>query len=242
MDARILVVDDDRASCEFMRDTLVQMTGTEVLAFTDSRAAAACLTKEKFGVILLDYQMPAPDGTELARVARRAGLNQMTPIIMVSDDQSTGAISHGFAAGAQFFLYKPIDKSRLARLIRAMHGAVEHERRRFRRVPLCTRVRLQLENVEFEGQTIDVSLNGMLVQMTGKMPPLAPVRVSLFESKDGGMPITCSGSVVRVLSDNRVGIHLNRLAPSESSRLQELLLPMILREDNAVLPGSLVRA
>jgi hypothetical protein len=40
------------------------------------------------------------DGPDLARIARRSGFNQMTPIIMVSDDQSTSAISDGFAAGA----------------------------------------------------------------------------------------------------------------------------------------------
>jgi DNA-binding response OmpR family regulator len=242
MDARILVVDDDRTSCEMMRDVLVQTTGTAVLAFTDSRAAAACLAKEKFGVILLDYQMPTPDGTELARMARRAGLNQMTPIIMVSDDQSTSAISHGFAAGAQFFLYKPLDKSRLLRLIRAMHGAVEHERRRFRRVPLHTRVRVQFDSEEVEGQTIDLSLNGMMVQLPGKVPPLSPVRVSIYDPNDGGPPITASGSIVRVLGENCLGIHLNRLAPSENSRLQELLLPMILREESAVVPSAGARA
>jgi hypothetical protein len=37
--------------------------------------------------------------------------------------------------------------------------------------------------------------------------------------------------VVRVLSDNRFGIQLNRLAPIESSRLQEFFLPMILNNE-----------
>jgi DNA-binding response OmpR family regulator len=231
MGSRILIVDDDPASCAFMKEVLVHATGVEVLAMTDSRAALAHLAKEKFMVLLLDFQMPPPDGPEMARLARKAGLNQMTPIIMVSDEQSTSAISEGFAAGAHFFLYKPVDKTRLLRLVRAMHGAVEHERRRFRRVPLRTRVRLQFDHEEVEAETIDVSLNGMLVRANHTIPTTSSVRVSLYPLNQGGAPITGSGSVVRALGGNRFGIQLNRLAPSENSRLQEFLLPMILNNE-----------
>ncbi len=230
MENRILVVDDDAASCELMREVLIHATGIEVLALAESKTAAAALAREKFAVILLDLQMPSPDGLELARQVRKAGLNQMTPIIMVSDDQSTAAISQGFEAGAHFFLYKPIDRARLLRLVRATAGAMEHEKRRFRRVPQRARVRLEYDHVESEGETIDVSLNGMLVKMPSAIPSALPVRVSLYAA-NSGMPITGSGSVVRALSGNRFGIQLNRLAPIESSRLQEFLLPMIVQDE-----------
>jgi hypothetical protein len=54
MDARALVVDDDSASCEFVKEILVHATGMDVLALTDSRAAAAHRTKEKFSPMLPD--------------------------------------------------------------------------------------------------------------------------------------------------------------------------------------------
>jgi hypothetical protein len=173
---------------------------------------------------------------------RKSGVNQMTPIIMVSDDQSTAAISHGFAAGAHFFLYKPVDKTRLLRLVRAVHGAVEHEKRRFRRVPLQTRVKLQFDHAELEGETIDVSLNGMLVRVPGPIPAASPVRVSLYAPNNIEMPITGSGSVVRILTGNRFGIQLNRLAPIESSRPQEFLLPMIPKDKGASSAAALAAA
>ena len=232
MPARALVVDDDASSCEFIKEVLLHATGGEVLALTDSHEAAAWLAEEKFGIILLDLQMPAPDGTELARHVRRGGLNQMTPIIMLSDDQSTGAVSNGFAAGAQFFIYKPIDKTKLLHLIRATHGAVQQEKRRFRRIPLHTRVRLQFEKVECEGETVDVSFSGMLVKVPMAVPVSAAVRVILY-TPESGMPITGSGSVVRSAGGGRLGIQLHRLAPSESSRLQEFLLPLILQDERS---------
>jgi len=48
MDSRILIIDDDAASCAFMKDVLIQATGSEVLALTESRAASTCIAKEKF--------------------------------------------------------------------------------------------------------------------------------------------------------------------------------------------------
>jgi len=233
MQSRVLIVDDDPAACEFMKEILVHATGMEVLALTDGCAVGPYLEAEKFAVILLDLRMPAPDGAEVARMVRKAGLNLMTPIIMVSDDQSTRAVSCGFEAGANFFLYKPLDKTRLLRLVRAVHGAVEHERRRFRRVPLQTRVQLNFDKEEIEGETIDVSLTGMLVKVPADAPSGAPVRVKLY-ALDSGVPITGSGAVVRSLSGNRVGIQLNRMAPVETSRLQDFLLPIIAKDERSV--------
>jgi DNA-binding NarL/FixJ family response regulator len=82
----------------------------------------------------------------------------MTPMVLISDDQRPSALSLGFAAGASFFLYKPIDKDRLLKLIRATQGAMEHERRRTRRVPIQSRVRLTMGDEELIGETVDVSM------------------------------------------------------------------------------------
>jgi len=240
MPARVLVVDDDPATCAFIKDVLNHSSSMEVLALTDGNAAATVLDKEKFAVIVLDQQMAPPNGADLARHVRKAGINQMTPIIMLSDDQNTRAVSQGFAAGAQFFLYKPVDKMRLMRLIRATHGAIEHERRRFRRVELQTPVRLKFEGSEIDGETIDLSLNGMLVKAAHSCAPDAPVRVSLYVPNDA-RPINCTGSVVRSLSGNRLGIHLHQLSAVEGGRLQDFLLPMIRKEEKESPDGDLIK-
>jgi DNA-binding response OmpR family regulator len=103
----------------------------------------------------------------------------LTPIILVSDDPSTKPFSQGFTAGASFFFYKPIDKGRLLSLARAMQGASEHERRRFRRVALQSRVELLLDREEIGGETIDISLDGWLVQAQWSVPAGSLVQVTL---------------------------------------------------------------
>src|SRR5271170_1606076 len=107
MQRRALIVDDDPSVCELVVNVL-NSTGVDVMSLTRSSEAAKLLRDEKFTVLLFDFAMPSPDGLELSRQVRSAGLNQKTPIILISDDQNTTAVSKGFAAGANVFLYKPI--------------------------------------------------------------------------------------------------------------------------------------
>lgn len=228
MQSRALVVDDEPAICGLIQGVLIG-AGLDSLALTKSVEAEEHLRREKFAVALFDLRMAPPDGLELSRQARRCGINQMTPVILMSDDQSPAATTEGFAAGASFVLYKPVDKGRLLALVRAMQGVIEHERRRFRRVPLQAKVRVALDKEEWDCETIDVSLNGMLVQSPVSLPPGSSVRVSLHLAP-GVKPIVGHGCVVRLLSGNQMGIQLNRLTVVESGRLQDFLLPLILRD------------
>jgi len=43
-------------------------------------------------------------------------------------------------------------------------------------------------------------------------------------------PVVATGLVVRILRGNQMGILFDRLALSESERLQEFLLPLVLEE------------
>jgi CheY-like chemotaxis protein len=150
MQRRALIVDDEAAVCDFIRSVLIT-NGLDVFTSMSSLEASTCLRKEKFSVAIFDMMMPTPDGVELTRRARDSGLNQRTPIIVVSDDQSPAAVSLAFSAGASFFLYKPLDKSRLLKLVATTQGAIEHERRRFRRVALRSKVLLGFEHKERNG-------------------------------------------------------------------------------------------
>jgi DNA-binding response OmpR family regulator len=228
MQRRALVVDDEAEMCDFFESVLVS-TGLEVVCLTKSSDAVSRLRDEKFDIILFDLRMPIPDGVALARLTRESGFNRMTPIIMISDDQHTRVVAEGFEAGASFFLYKPIDKKRLLQLIRATQGAVEHERRRFRRVALHTPVCLCHDKREFQGTTIDVSLNGMMVTSPEVIPQGSSLNFSLFLAPDS-KPVVGSGSVRRVVNQNQMGIEISNMSLLEAGRLQEFLMPMILHE------------
>jgi len=197
-------VDDEPAVCQLIQGVLGS-SGMDSLTLTRSADAAGYLRDEKFDVVLLDFAMPAPSGIELAQQARGSGFNQKTPIIMISDDQRPSAVSEGFDAGASFFLYKPIDVTRLQRLIRVTQGAVEQEKRRFRRVKIRSKVRLGSEQGDIDCETVDLSLNGMMVHSQRTVPVGSHVRVSL-EMPHGAKPILGTGSVMRSMGQHEMGI------------------------------------
>lgn len=236
MGKRAIVVDDDRAACDLIREVLTS-SGMETLTLTNSGEAARHLDEEKFAVALLDFRMPNPDGQEIARQMRRGGFNQMTPIIMLSEDRELSAVSRGFRAGANFFLYKPVDKGRLAKLIRAAQGAIEHEARRFRRIPFRSRVNVRAGSIEANGETINVSMDGLLMQANRLLPIGTAVQVSLH-LEAGVKPLAGRGSVMRTVGERQMAIRLNQLPLAENCRLQEFLLPMILESRPGINMGA----
>jgi DNA-binding response OmpR family regulator len=225
MHRRALVVDDEPAVCQLIHDVM-NSVGMNVLALTKSAEAASYLRDEKFDVVLLDIRMPAPDGIEVARQTRGSGFNRMTPIIMISDDQNLSAVMEGFDAGANFFLYKPIDKGRLLHLIRATRGAIKHEQRRFRRIQHRATVRLTSDKMQVHGETIDISLNGMLVEAGRCLASGSQVEVNL-ELSPGSKPIVGAATVMRTMGEKQMGLEFSGLNKIESSRLQEFLLSLI---------------
>jgi DNA-binding response OmpR family regulator len=221
---RALVIHDEPAFRALIEDALGS-ADTEAVILGESAHAEEHFQAEKFDVIFIGLSGPA-GGIELVKKIRKSGFNWKTPIIVISDDPRPGALPEGFAAGATFFVYKPIDRAHLNRLIRVTHGTIEHEIRRFRRVPVTAKVRLRSGNVELVGETIDLSLNGALVSAPHAFPRGAAVEVSLYLGSES-KPIIGQGRVVRVLQDNQMAILLEGLPLEGSGRLQEYLLPKI---------------
>lgn len=246
MRLRVIVIDDDPAICEVIQMVLTS-AGLDAVTETESARAAETLKKEKFDAIFLDVRMPPPDGIEIAQQVRSGGVNQKTPIIMVTGDEHRETLSKGFEAGANFFLFKPIDKSRLLRVVRAARGPIQHERRRFQRVPISCAVKLASDGRQISGRTVDISLNGILVEAGSVFAQGTRVEIRLDlqvpatspgAAKPGGpgwkppkpnKPLEAVGRVMRTGPESRMGIQIEVISGTESQRLQDFLLPLILK-------------
>ncbi len=110
MTQRILVVDDEPADIELLKESLVEIAD-EVRGETDSRAAERVFTLFEPDLVLLDLHMPEPDGLEILRRLRdaRAALGYVPVIVLTADD---GAVARNSALllGANDFLTKPFDR------------------------------------------------------------------------------------------------------------------------------------
>jgi CheY-like chemotaxis protein len=222
---RALVVEDERAVSELIQE-VVNSLDIEAVHLDASSRANCSFEKEKYDVVLISLCGPSDAGIELVQKIRKSQLNRKTPIIMISDDQRLSTLSKAFEAGVSFLAHKPIDKVRLTKLIFVTQGLVEHERRRFRRVPMKAEVSIRSDVSELAGETIDISMNGMLVRTSHTFPVGLPVEVSLFVHSETE-PIVGLGSVARIVSETQMGILLDRFAGPEMLRLQERLLHQI---------------
>ncbi|WP_462382881.1 ATP-binding protein [Pseudomonas sp. Marseille-QA0892] len=115
--ARLVYVEDDRASQMLIRKALKDMADIEVIS--DGLEAWQQLIQSPPDLLLVDLNVPGMRGDELvSRVRRYPGLEAL-PILML-----TAAISDDFARlsglGCQALLHKPVDLAQLRETIRAL--------------------------------------------------------------------------------------------------------------------------
>ena len=225
MPNRSLIVDDDPANCELIQEVL-RSVDVDSLALTHSGQAVTALAREKFDAIFLDVNMPAPDGIELTRKIRSGGLNVTTPVMIITGEEDRGLLGRAFQAGANFFLYKPIDRYDVLRLIRATADSVEQERRRYRRIKVSCNVSIQSGDAKLEGKTLDMSFGGMFVQASGALPAGTLTQVAIHVP--GAPPVYCAARVLRVAGGDCMGMQFENLSAAHGKVLQEFLLPLIL--------------
>jgi CheY-like chemotaxis protein len=224
--ARVLVVDDDALTCELIREILCS-AGMEAASLTDSAEAALRLQTDKFHAVFLDVRMPPPDGIELARQTRASRVNASTVIVMITGEEDRTVMKRAFEAGVEFFLFKPVERNKLLRLIRATEGPIEREKRRSTRVGLRCRVSIESDKDRLDGVTVDLSLGGLLVQSKRLLAPGTRVTVSL-ELEAGRASLPLNARIISTVGTDRMDIKFENLGANESKLLQEFLLPLIL--------------
>ena len=109
---RILVIDDDDALCDTIRETLREQYA--VASAPHGAAALDLVTIHQPDLILLDLRMPIMDGWSFARQYRRA-VNAPAAIVLMSSAADLAVIADQL--GADGHLKKPFDLGALYRCI-----------------------------------------------------------------------------------------------------------------------------
>ncbi len=226
MPSRVLVVDDDPLVCELIQEVL-KAAEMETTTTTNSRQAVTSLDLEKFQAVFLDMNMPHPDGVELTRHIRASSLNQTTLIVMITAEDDRAILGRAFEAGANFFLYKPLDRHGILRLMRVADGAIQRELRRFERVKVSRKVSIGCNQEQLNGTTLDISLGGMFVQTSRALAMGSSVHIRL-ELKPGAPALNLAARVVRIVGTDCMGLQFGDNGSGAAKRLQEFLLPLIL--------------
>ena len=120
MNPRALIVDDEPAECELVRDALGHAGFDVHSAQTPSRALELLATRP-FDVVLTDLNMPGMSGTDLCRRINETVPH--VPVVLVTAFGSIDSAVDAMRAGAYDFLTKPFDVDAVALVLRR---AVEH--------------------------------------------------------------------------------------------------------------------
>jgi signal transduction histidine kinase len=104
--ARILVVDDDKAVRETLKDML-ELNGYEVITADNGARALATVRAESPALIISDVAMPDLDGFGLLTAIQADMELRRIPVIMVTAKAERAAMRRGMELGAADFITKP---------------------------------------------------------------------------------------------------------------------------------------
>jgi len=120
----ILVIEDEAIMRDSLRDWLTD-AGYHVETAEDGEKALATLTRQEFGLVIVDLRLPKKDGLEVLRQAR-ARQAQLKGIVITAYPSVQSAVE-AMKEGAVDYMTKPCDLNRLEESIRKVLGSVQVE-------------------------------------------------------------------------------------------------------------------
>ena len=133
MIGRLLVVDDDEASCRLVEAAFAS-EGLDVLVAYDGPSGLERALRDKPDVVFLDVHLPGRDGLQILDQLRAA--RPTLPVVMLTASREVKHAVRALQGGAFHYLTKPIDHDELIVVVaraleaRALRTEVEELRRR----------------------------------------------------------------------------------------------------------------
>ena len=116
---RILIVDDDRSSCEILSKILA-LRGYHVDTAFDGYTALELIQEQDYGLALIDYRMPGMDGVELYRRIRE--LRPELVGVFVTGFPTIDTVYPAISVGVERVIAKPAGSGELLSVIEEFVG------------------------------------------------------------------------------------------------------------------------
>lgn len=123
-DARVFLVERDPHVCRLVKHFLADAFEVEV--FDDGYAALDRAREVPPTAVITEIMIPRLDGLALCRLLKSDPLTSHVPILVFS---ALAAAIRAQASGADAFLEKPIEKTRLVTALRSLTESRQHEPR-----------------------------------------------------------------------------------------------------------------
>ena len=107
LDMEVLVVDDFATMRRILKNILRQIGFTNISEADDGKTALNMLKKQKFDLVLCDWNMPEMPGIELLKKVRADDGLKDTPFVMVTAEAQKDNIIQAVQAGVSNYVVKP---------------------------------------------------------------------------------------------------------------------------------------
>ena len=115
---RVLVVDDSSMNLEVIRRILASEGAKAVVCESGQEALQALSTPNHFDAVLMDMQMPGMDGCETTERIKALHAHLSTPVIALTAGATVTEKERALKSGMVDFLTKPVEPTRLIRVLR----------------------------------------------------------------------------------------------------------------------------
>jgi len=156
---KVLIVEDDRAICNFMRRVL-EANGYEALIVNTGREAISLLASHCPDVVILDLGLPDMDGMDVLQELRRWSL---MPVVVVSARTDEREKVRALDMGADDYVTKPFGTSELLARIRT---AIRHTRTTSGNSSIARNNRFQTKGLVIDYDKYRAYINGEDANLT----------------------------------------------------------------------------
>ena len=115
---KILIVDDAIFNVEVYKRILRAIPGAECIGFTASAAALVWAASNEPDLVLVDFNMPEPNGHQFIERFRQLKNKASTPIVMLTGTQERSVLYRAFELGVTDFLTTPSDPIEIVTRVR----------------------------------------------------------------------------------------------------------------------------
>jgi two-component system, chemotaxis family, chemotaxis protein CheY len=115
---KVLIVEDSKASREFIAATVESIPGLEAVQTASGFEALKILPRHRFELIITDINMPDINGLELINFVKKNPNYRDVPLFVITTEGREQDRERGLALGAAEYLVKPFAPEALEALVR----------------------------------------------------------------------------------------------------------------------------
>ncbi len=119
---KVLIVDDFATMRKIMRNILKQIGFTDITEADDGKTGLQALQKEKFDLVLCDWNMPEMPGIDLLNAVRSDDALKDIPFVMVTAEAQKDNILEAVQAGVSSYVVKPFTAETIGTKLNKVFG------------------------------------------------------------------------------------------------------------------------